>query len=208
MIVRSSKMHAKSLIKETDRVIDLGCKKEAWPESDTVVDIDDYSEYYKSINPPKKFIQADACNTPFEDDEFDFSICSHIIEHIITPAEFLNELSRISKSGYIEFPTLLGDNLIRGNETEHKWFVTVDDVAGKLIFTPKVQIIPAIFTAREAGFLEEIFPNNLTTAIYWEGKIDFEINHDVVTPPEIPKFWKVLPKMAKILRLLKLHKSY
>ena len=46
------------------------------------------------------------------DNEFDFVIASHVIEHIEDFEFFLKELERISKKGYIELPTRLGDNLV------------------------------------------------------------------------------------------------
>ncbi len=207
MITRTTKAFTKSKITGCSKIIDVGCKTSAWEEATTVLDLNDYSNHYANLNPPKQFIQGDACQTDFEDNQFDFVIASHIIEHIPEPDKFLGELSRIAKAGYIEFPSPLFDNLIRGNETEHKWFVIFDDITQTINFYPKVQILSAMFTAREAGFLESIFPNNLTTAVYWEGSIEFKIHEKYKVPDKIPKFWKVMPKMASLLRLLKLHKS-
>lgn len=41
---------------------------------------------------------------PFPDKAFDYVICSHVIEHVPEPIKFIQEMTRISLKGYIEFP--------------------------------------------------------------------------------------------------------
>lgn len=206
MLTRISKEKAQSLLKNFDYIIDLGCKKDAWRGSNTVLDIDDYTDYYQNQDPPIRFVQGDATSTPFNNKEFDFSIASHLIEHVHDPEKFIKELMRISKRGYIEFPNPIFDNLIRGNETAHKWFVNFDDDSKKLIFTPKVQFINPVFTVRQAGFLNEVFPNSISTSIYWEDSIEYEVRENIHAPKKIAIFWSALGFCAKILRLLRFHK--
>ena len=45
---------------------------------------------------------------PFDTNEFDYVICSHVLEHLaIEDVEcFINELQRIAPKGYLEFPSL------------------------------------------------------------------------------------------------------
>lgn len=206
MIKRISKDKARKLINPGKRVIDLGCKKNAWGEATTALDLDDYADYYKKLTPPKQFIQGDACKTSFADQEFDFSIASHLIEHVKSPDEFIRELTRISARGYIEFPNPLFDNLTSGNEKDHAWFVSFDDDENRLVFRPKKQFIKPLFTVRQAVILEDLFPNSMSTGIYWEGSIEYHI----VTASEKrvgnPKFWSALHYCARFIRLLKLHK--
>lgn len=48
---------------------------------------------------------------PFRDKCFDYSVCSHIQEHTEAPILFLQEIERISHSGYIETPSPLRESL-------------------------------------------------------------------------------------------------
>lgn len=43
---------------------------------------------------------------PFKDDEFDYVICSHVLEHIPTEQIplFITELNRVARKGYVEVP--------------------------------------------------------------------------------------------------------
>ena len=206
MIKRTTRQQARLMIRPNTGVVDLECKKGAWEESTTVVDLNDYADFYQAMTPPKRFVKADVNDTPFDDQEFDFSVACHILEHVENPETFINELMRISKRGYIECPIPIFDNLIRGNETEHRWFVYFDDASEKLVLSPKTVIIPAIFTAREAGILGNLFPNDMVMSVTWEGRVDFEIRDSPRIDQKIPVFWSAMPLAAKFLRLLKLHK--
>jgi ubiquinone/menaquinone biosynthesis C-methylase UbiE len=76
-----------------------------------VADIQDLSSFYKE----KNFVKINDKELPFKDKEFDFVICSHVIEHVEDFEFFVKELERISSKGYIELPTRLGDNIVFEN---------------------------------------------------------------------------------------------
>lgn len=49
---------------------------------------------------------------PFTDRQFDYVICSHVIEHVIDPQFFLNEIFRVGGGrGYLEYPLITYDYL-------------------------------------------------------------------------------------------------
>ena len=78
---------------------------------------------------------------PFNDKEFDYVICAHVIEHVNDPIFFKKEIERIGKSGYIELPTRLNDNMVFGCDEEvfgHKWWFEFDDDNKKLVFSSKI----------------------------------------------------------------------
>ncbi|MEK6794965.1 MAG: methyltransferase domain-containing protein [Spirochaetota bacterium] len=60
---------------------------------------------------------------PFKDNEFDYIICSHVIEHV--PAEelplFLSEMQRVGKRGYLEAPSCFYEFLF--NIPVHHWLL-------------------------------------------------------------------------------------
>lgn len=46
---------------------------------------------------------------PFKDGEFDYVICSHVIEHVPQLEYFCSEMFRVSRAGYLEFPLIYYD---------------------------------------------------------------------------------------------------
>jgi SAM-dependent methyltransferase len=48
---------------------------------------------------------------PFKNNSFDFVIASHVLEHSEAPEQFLSELQRVAKSGYIEVPDAFMERL-------------------------------------------------------------------------------------------------
>lgn len=69
----------------------------------------------------------------FEDKEFDFARCHHVIEHTQDPNKACSELVRIAKAGIISFPTMQAELLF--GRRDHNFFVTIDH--GRLLFIRK-----------------------------------------------------------------------
>lgn len=59
-----------------------------------------------ALKTDKPVIFYDGKTFPFEDQEFDYVICSHVFEHVPDPISFAKELFRVAKAGYVEFPTI------------------------------------------------------------------------------------------------------
>ena len=91
-----------------------------------------------TIPSEKKMVVGDALNMPFGDKEFDFTIASHIAEHIDDPEQFCKELARVGKRGYIETPGAVDEFFL--NEPFHKWIVSKKDNC--LIFNEKSNFKP------------------------------------------------------------------
>lgn len=63
---------------------------------------------------------------PFRDDEFDYVIASHVVEHVPNPKVFMKEVYRVGKGrGYVEFPLPSYDYLFDFNV--HQQFVWFDE---------------------------------------------------------------------------------
>jgi len=67
----------------------------------------------------QKLVQADGENIPFKNGEFDFVVCSHVIEHTNNPVQFMEEQFRVAGRGYLEAPSLFGEFL--APKDSHKW---------------------------------------------------------------------------------------
>lgn len=68
-----------------------------------------------------KWTFYDGKRMPFQDHEFNYSICSHVLQMAGDPDALVKEIVRVSRSGYVEFPHPLYDYLF--NYSAHKYFV-------------------------------------------------------------------------------------
>jgi|TARA_B110000259_G_scaffold186430_1_gene237644 ubiquinone/menaquinone biosynthesis C-methylase UbiE len=151
-------------------VLDIGCGYTANKYANIVADAQDLSKFYKD----KNFIQITEKKLPFKDKEFDFVITSHVIEHVENFQFFLKEIERISKQGYIELPSRLGDNLVIENLKDHIWWFKYDDELKLLIASKKNQFLEPFINVSTAKKLEYLFRESLIIELLWEDKIDYK----------------------------------
>ena len=178
MIKRTSLSQINNLLKKNPswNVLDIGCGYTANFYANTVADAQDLSYFYKN----KNFIKINEKKLPFKDNEFDFVITSHVIEHVKDLDYFLKEIQRISKKGYIEVPNKLEDNLVFENKKEHIWQLDFDDIENRLIISNKVQYFEPILTVSTAKKFQKIFRRSLVIELIWNNSIEylFEKNED------------------------------
>lgn len=101
-------------IKKTDKVLEVGPGNTPFYRSDILLEktFDDDNEAFLQAGATKKrelqkeIVYYKESHFPFSDKEFDYVICSHVLEHIPKKdiAFFISELTRTSKNGYIEVP--------------------------------------------------------------------------------------------------------
>ena len=173
MIKRSSKNFINNLLKDNQswNILDIGCGYNAHEAATVICDIQDLSHYYKN----KNFVKLIGNNLPFKDKEFDFVVCSHVIEHVKDVALFIKELERISLKGYIELPTILEDNLVFENRKDHLWHMEFDDDYNKLLISKKIQFLEPVLTVSSAKKFLKYFRQSLVIELFWENTIDFII---------------------------------
>ena len=117
---------------------------------------------------------------PFRDNEFDFVVASHVLEHVQDPVLFLSEIQRVSSiGGYIEVPTKLEDNLVFENEKDHLWHIEYDDIKLCLLISKKIQILKPILTVSTIQKMRKYFKNSLVFELYWENKIDYNFVKEI-----------------------------
>ena len=177
MLKRTSIESINKKLKENPNwnILDIGCGYTANQHASTVADVQDLSNFYKN----KNFIKINDKKLPFKDNEFDFVITSHVIEHVENFQFFINEIERIAKQGYIELPTRLGDNIVFENSKDHIWWFVYDDVSNVLKVSKKNQILEPFASVATAKKLESIFRESLVIEIYWNNKIDFKPDNDL-----------------------------
>ncbi len=177
MIKRTSINYINSILQQNQNwnILDIGCGYRANEYATVLADTQDLSSYYKK----KNFIKIQEKKLPFKNNEFDFVIASHVIEHVEDFEFFLKELERISPKGYIELPSRLGDNLVFENKKDHIWWFNYDDIENKLIASKKNQLIEPFITVSMAKNFEEVFRDSLIMELYWEKKIEYVIDDKI-----------------------------
>ena len=177
MLKRTSLKLINKKLKENPNwnILDIGCGYTANQNAKTVSDVQDLSNFYKN----KKFVRITDKKLPFKDNEFDFVISSHVIEHVEDFQFFISEIERITTQGYIELPTRLGDNIVFENLKDHIWWFKYEDDSNLLLVSKKNQILEPFVSVSTAKKLETIFRESLVMEIYWKDKIDFKFNEDL-----------------------------
>jgi hypothetical protein len=128
----------KKIISENNyKTIDIGASAQFWsyPECKFVADIVEIKEEgvkFFNFNIQNKDTWGELLSYVEEHGKFDFSVCSHTLEDVLTPVDLLNLLPKISKRGYIAVPSkydefsFLWNNKYRGN-AHHKQIIDVKD---------------------------------------------------------------------------------
>jgi hypothetical protein len=143
-----------------DRVLDVGGWARCFNRATHVIDFHPYEghgrHYFEQYGlaaqggPVEHFtadtwVARDICDRtpwPYPDKFFDFSICSHTLEDLRDPIWVCHELTRVSRRGYVEVPSMVFE-LTRGREPDvptglshHRWICSFEAPHG-LVFSPK-----------------------------------------------------------------------
>src|ERR1035437_1494956 len=100
-----------------DKVLEIGPGSLPFQRANVYLEkkYQDENEYYKQRGYAEKvelkgdIVYYEGKKFPFLDKEFDYVICSHVLEHVDDIDLFINEINRVSKRGYLEFPTIYYD---------------------------------------------------------------------------------------------------
>jgi hypothetical protein len=169
----------KKIISDNDyKTIDIGASLQFWsyPECKFVADIvkiEQEGVKFFDFNIQDKNTWTELLNYVEEHGKFDYSICSHTLEDVITPTDLLELLPKISKKGYIAIPSkynefmFLWDNKYRGN-AHHKQIIDVKD--DMICIYPKY---PFIEVFEET---DKVLENNLGNelVVFWEDTIPYK----------------------------------
>ena len=200
LIKRTTKSFVNNLIKNKNlNILDIGCGYSANEHATVICDTLDLKQHYKDRN----FVKISWKELPFKDKEFDFVITSHVLEHVEDPELFLKEIQRVSKSGYIEVPTKLEDNLVFENKKAHLWHLEFDDLKNKLIISKKVQVFEPILTVSSVNRFREFFKDSLIIELIWENNIEYDfINNKILNNKKISNTGLIRKYISKKIRSL------
>lgn len=176
-------------VEEDHRVLDVGGGVSAFCRADCVIDILPYDERRPCYGGSDRrhtretWITQDICRAgwPFGDKEFDFVVCSHVLEDVRDPLRVCEEMIRVGKRGYVETPSRLAETT-RGvarsymaGHTHHRWLV--DMVGGKIVFTMKQHKIHNRRHSFRLGPNRRLKPEFAASSLFWTDRFDFVENY-------------------------------
>ena len=132
---------------------------------------------------------------PFRDKSFDFVIASHVLEHSTDPENFLLELQRVARAGYIETPDAFMERV--NPYWDHRSEVTVRndilEIRKKSVWKIDPNLVELYESRAKDLIAGAVIPNSpftFHTRFYWTGKIPYRIINPEVDAswpsPEIP----------------------
>lgn len=150
----------------TDRVLEIGPGASPHERSDVLLEkeFETQSDYEAQFGHTEKlittkpvvFYQGDVF--PFKDKEFDYVICSHVLEHVEDIPKFLSEVFRVANKGYFEYPTILYEYLY--NFDVHLNYLKYD---GKMLtYMKKEKSALKEFAPVQAFFYESLKKGHVT----------------------------------------------
>ncbi|TWI97686.1 methyltransferase family protein [Mucilaginibacter frigoritolerans] len=189
MKIRTPKTMDDLLIKKRYNVLEVGGGNHPDKRAHVVVDkyVEDNTHRSGNLRVLKnqKFLQADGEHLPFKDQEFDYVICRHVLEHVDDPIQFVKEQARVAKRGYMETPSLLGEYI--APKESHRWLI--QDIDNKLVlydkevvgFKPWMDFGEAFLyylpkTSIAFKILERTQAPIITVNYEWEDEIEILIN--------------------------------
>lgn len=134
-------------IKDTDRVLEVGPGGTPYSRSDVLLekvfneqDAWEQRGHTEPLLTNRKLVFYEGNTFPFKDNEFDYVICSHVLEHIHSSEinQFVSELQRVAKRGYLEFPTIYYDYIY--NFPKHLTFLLYENGVIKYLGKEKTQL--------------------------------------------------------------------
>lgn len=205
-------------IKHGDRVLEIGPGSSPHPRADILLERRFTSE--EALNQrggtaelvtSKSVVFYDGGRFPFANGEFDYIICSHVLEHVIDLDEFCSEMFRVGRKGYIEFPAVYYEYIY--NFSVHVQLLNFE--AGELRYLPKPEsnlsafqpVQSVLFRTLELGYssLIEDLKSLMFQGIEWEGSFPVSrvtsIEELVTDTQQIKKPPFVLRHMHRFLNL-------
>lgn len=175
-------------IKRKYYVLEVGSGHNPSYRANVLVDKYIESNYHRGGNlkkyPHQTFVKFSGEKLPFKDKEFDYVICNQVLEHVEDPVSFVEELVRVSKQGYIETPSFIGESLFP--KESHKWVIL--EIDKKLVMFEKAKTAK-IFPNFGITFLNYLPYNSIALRLFylcnhqvntvryeWKDSIDIVVN--------------------------------
>ena len=147
-------------IKPNDRVLEIGPGGTPYYRADVFLEklfsdpkvAEGQRGYAPELKTDKNVVYYDGSKFPFRDKEFDYVICSHVLEHVEDVDAFIAEINRVGKAGYLEYPLVYYDYIY--NFPEHISFIKKKET--EIIWMPKEEAGLSKFKAVNVLFYESL----------------------------------------------------
>jgi SAM-dependent methyltransferase len=173
-------------------VMEVGSGGNPYPRANVLLDAyeDTRERHWVPLKSDRPTVLGFVESLPFKDKSFDFVIASHVLEHSTDPENFLRELQRVAKAGYIEVPDAFMERM--NPYLDHRLEITVRQGALVIRKKPKWVVDETLvdfYSDRAkpfiAGNLIPSHPFAFHVRYYWSGHIDF-----TVLNPETDASWQ------------------
>ncbi len=174
------------VVEQTDDdalVLDVGGGALPFPCADWVLDLLPTSVaacWAGTVDPaavrfgPRQWVKRDVCARdpwPFQDHQFDFVVCSHLLEGVRDPVWVCSEPSRVARAGYVEVPSRLVELTwgIQGPWVgwgHHHWLV--DSSPRGLEFVFKHHVVHRPGSHLPLGFIGTLDDEHRVQLLWWE----------------------------------------
>ena len=181
-----SKAEVLKRIKPDWKVLDIGGWEDPLPRANVVLDINPYeTRKRRNSEEPELFtadtwLIGDICQRStwlrFGEKEFDYVICTHVLEDIRDPLFVCEQLNRVAKAGYIECPSRfrecakanVGD--LHNGYDHHRWILDIVD--GELSFTAKLHWANFFdFIGDQRPYLQDYQAHFVS--VFWQGSFNY-----------------------------------
>ena len=217
----------------SDKVLEVGPGGSPHCRSDIFLEMEFIDEKEAAIqrsNSPrletdKRIIYYDGNNFPFKDKEFDYVICSHVVEHVPNVDKFISELERVAYKGYLEFPTIYYDYLynipthlnLLCNKGNILYYMTKDE-AGLNKFKPVNNFFINTLELRYTSIIRDL-KDYFFQGFEWKNKINIKKAHTIeeislstddllIVPKELKNKNKVSRELARFFKRLGIKKKF
>lgn len=173
-------------------VLEVGSGGNPYPRSNVLLDA--YEEtrerHWDPLVHDRPTILSFGENLPFKDKAFDYVIAAHVLEHTPHPEQFLAELQRVARAGYIETPDAFMERI--NPYKDHRLEVTVRDAA--LVIRKKpgwiydADLVELYESRAKPIITRETIPHHagaFHTRYYWTDTIQYR-----VVNPEVDATWE------------------
>lgn len=113
---------------KTGLVIDIGSGAKPNPYANVLTDFYPDASFHRAgmLDEDRPVVVCSVEDMPFRDKSFDFSFCTHVLEHVPNLEKAIPEIVRISDGGLIETPRY-GKDFMLGTSKQHYWQVVPHD---------------------------------------------------------------------------------
>jgi len=202
-MLEASAKRIRDMLDDDALVLDIGGWGKPFTRADWVVDQMPYETrglYGRDGDDDERFsaatwVERDICDRqpfPFDDDYFDFVICSHTLEDIRDPIWVCAEINRVGKAGYLEVPSRLEEQTygVHGpwvGWSHHRWLVDVSP--GRFEFSFKPHVVHGRNTDQfPAGFNLQLTDEERVEQLWWTGSFEYAERHFIGDPSELDDY--------------------